>query len=147
MYSVCSFRYVLDSSVRVFISFWVVALVGFFLLYTDTKEHYKNLLRKFPKVTYEPITKIINNQQDVKLRLFTQDEFDVALSRIKNKKSCQSWWNTTRSMENKEIRQYISPILQCSIWLEHNRQMDKRLHQTFPQERWPWNCQELPLLP
>ena len=30
------------------------------------KEHFKNLLRKFPKVTDEPITKIINNQLGIK---------------------------------------------------------------------------------
>ena len=47
------------------------------------KEHFKNLLRKSPKVTGEPITKIINNQQDIKLGQFMQEELDVVLTKIK----------------------------------------------------------------
>ena len=67
------------------------------------KEHFKNLLGKSLKVTDEPITKIINNQLDIKLGEFTQ-KLDVVLTEIKKKhESCRSWWNTTRSMENKEI--------------------------------------------
>ena len=37
------------------------------------KEHFKNLLGKSPKVTDKPITKIINNQLDIKLGQFTQE--------------------------------------------------------------------------
>ena len=38
------------------------------------KEHYKNLLGKPPKATNKPITKMINNQLDIKLEQFTQEE-------------------------------------------------------------------------
>ena len=45
-------------------------------------EHFKNLLGKFPKVTDEPITKIISNQLDIKVGQFMQ-ELDVVLRKIK----------------------------------------------------------------
>ena len=51
------------------------------------KEHFKNLFGKPPKVTNKPITKIINNQQDIKLGQFTRDELDVVLAKIENKKA------------------------------------------------------------
>ena len=47
-------------------------------------KHLKNLLGKSPKVTHKPITKIINNQLDIKLEQFTQ-ELDVVLTKIENK--------------------------------------------------------------
>ena len=40
------------------------------------KKHFKNLLGKSPKVTDRPLTKIINYQQDTKLRQFTP-EFNI----------------------------------------------------------------------
>ena len=53
---------------------------------TDTlekkkKKHLKNLLGMSPQVTNEPIMKIINNQLDIKLGQFTQEELDVVLSK------------------------------------------------------------------
>ena len=51
------------------------------------KEHFKNILENSPKITDEPITKIINDQLDVKLGQFKQEEFDVVLSKIKNRKA------------------------------------------------------------
>ena len=50
------------------------------------QEHFKNLLGKFPKVTDQPIMKIIDNQLDIKLRQFAQEELDVVLKKIKNRK-------------------------------------------------------------
>ena len=50
------------------------------------KEHFKNLLGKSPKVTDKPITKIINNQQDIKPGQFTQEEVDIVLTKINNRK-------------------------------------------------------------
>ena len=38
------------------------------------KENFKNLLGKFPKVTDIPIMKIINNQVNIKLGQFKQEE-------------------------------------------------------------------------
>ena len=40
------------------------------------KQHFENFLGNPPKVTYEPITRIISKQLDVKLRQFTQEELD-----------------------------------------------------------------------
>ena len=51
------------------------------------KEHFKNLLGKSTKFTDEPITKIIDDQLDVKLGQFTQEELDVVLTKIKNRKA------------------------------------------------------------
>ena len=49
------------------------------------KEHFKKLLGKSSKVTDEPITEIINNQLDMKLGQFTQEDLDVVLTKIKNR--------------------------------------------------------------
>ena len=51
------------------------------------KEHFKNLLEKSSKVTDKPIMKIIKSQLDTKLGQFTQEELDVVLTKIKNKKA------------------------------------------------------------
>ena len=46
------------------------------------KQHFKNLLGKSPKVTHEPITRIISKQLDIKLGPFTQEELDSVLRKI-----------------------------------------------------------------
>ena len=51
------------------------------------KQHFENLLRNPPKVTHEPITRIISKQLDIKLGLFTQEELDSVLRKIKNRKA------------------------------------------------------------
>ena len=51
------------------------------------KEYFKNLLGNSFKVTDKPITKIINNQLDIKLGQFAQEEFNVVLSKIKSRKA------------------------------------------------------------
>ena len=51
------------------------------------KDHFKNLLGKSFKVTIEPITKRIDNQQDIKLEQFMQEELDEARRKIKNRKA------------------------------------------------------------
>ena len=50
-------------------------------------DHFKYLQRKSPKVTDETITKIINNQLDIKLGQFTQEELDVVQTKIKSRKA------------------------------------------------------------
>ena len=50
------------------------------------KQHFENLLGNPPKVTHEPITRIISKQLDIKLRPFTQEELDSVLRKIKNRK-------------------------------------------------------------
>ena len=51
------------------------------------KQHFENLLGNPPKVTHEPITRIISKQLDIKLGLFTQEELDSVLRKIKNRKT------------------------------------------------------------
>ena len=50
------------------------------------KQHFKNLLGKSSKVN-EPIVKIISNPLDIKLGQFTQEELDIVLRKIKNRKA------------------------------------------------------------
>ena len=50
-------------------------------------QHFKNLLGNPPKITDEPITRIISKQLDVKLGPFTKEELDSVLRRIKNRKA------------------------------------------------------------
>ena len=51
------------------------------------KEHYKNLLGNFPKITDKPIMKIINSQIDIKLGQFIQEELNVELTKIEMEKA------------------------------------------------------------
>ena len=48
------------------------------------KQHFNYLLRKFPKITNKPTSKIINNQLDI--NQFTQEGLDVALRKLKTGK-------------------------------------------------------------
>ena len=49
------------------------------------KEHFKNLLGNFPIVPDKPITKVMNNQQNIKLGHFNQ-ELNIVLRKFKNRK-------------------------------------------------------------
>ena len=51
------------------------------------KQHFENLLGNPPKVTHEPITRIISKQLDIKLRPLTPEELDSVLRKIKNRKA------------------------------------------------------------
>ena len=51
------------------------------------KQHLENLLGNPPKVTNEPITRIISKQLDIKLGPFTKEELDSVLRKIKNRKA------------------------------------------------------------
>ena len=51
------------------------------------KQHFENLLGNPPKITHEPITRIISKQLDIKLGPFTQEELDSILRKIKNRKA------------------------------------------------------------
>ena len=51
------------------------------------KQHFENLLGNPLKVTHEPITRIISKQLDIKLGPFTQEELDLVLRKIKNRKA------------------------------------------------------------
>ena len=51
------------------------------------KQHYENLLGNPPKVTHEPIARIISKQLYIKVRPFTQVELYSVLRKIKNRKA------------------------------------------------------------
>ena len=51
------------------------------------KQHFENLLGNPPKVTNEPITRIISKQLDIKLGPLTKEELDSVLRKIKNRKA------------------------------------------------------------
>ena len=51
------------------------------------KQHFENLLGNPPKVTHEPIIRIISKQLDIKLGPFTQEELYSVLRKIKNRKA------------------------------------------------------------
>ena len=51
------------------------------------KQHFENLLGNPPKITHEPITRIIIKQLDSKLGPFTQEELDSVLRKIKNREA------------------------------------------------------------
>ena len=53
------------------------------------KQLFENLLGNPPKVTHEPITRIICKQLDIKLGLITEEEFDSVLRKIKNRKAAR----------------------------------------------------------
>ena len=51
------------------------------------KQHFDNLQGNPPKVTHEPITRIISKQLDIKLGPFTLEGLDSVLRKIKNRKA------------------------------------------------------------
>ena len=51
------------------------------------KQYFENLLGNLPKITHEPITRIISKQLDIKLGPFTQEELDSVLRKIKDRKA------------------------------------------------------------
>ena len=75
------------------------------------KQHFENLLGNPPKITHEPITRIISKQLDIKLRPFTQEELDSVLRKIKNTKAAgldeipPGVWKT-RQFDDILLRQY-----------------------------------------
>ena len=75
------------------------------------KQHFENLLGNSPKVTHEPITKIISKQLDIKLGQFTQEELDSVLRKTKSRKSSGAWWNNPRSMEDQAIWRHTTLTL------------------------------------
>ena len=53
------------------------------------KQHFENLLGNPLKFTHEPITRIISKLLDIKLGQFTQEELDLVLRKIKNRKAAK----------------------------------------------------------
>ena len=82
------------------------------------KQHFDNLLGNPPKVTHEPITRIISKQLDIKLRPFTVEELWSALGKIKNRNAVglheipPEVWRTYHSMTyySDSLMQFIIKI-------------------------------------
>ena len=68
------------------------------------KQHFENILGNPPKVTHEPITRIISEQLDIKLGLFTHEELHSVLRKILNSKAAGLDEIPTRSMEDQTIQ-------------------------------------------
>ena len=51
------------------------------------KQHFENLLGNSPKVTHEPITRIISKKLEINLGLLTPEELDSVLRKNKNRKA------------------------------------------------------------
>ena len=64
-----------------------VKVVGLEEILHKRKEHFKNLLGNTPEITDKPIHTIINDELDIKLRQFTEEEPDTVLKKIKIRKA------------------------------------------------------------
>ena len=91
------------------------------------KQYFKNLQGNPPKVTNEPIARIISKQLDIKLGPFTKEELDSVLRRLKNRKAAgldeipPEVWKT---------RQFVDILLRpCNAVYNQNRR-----------ERWMKGC-------
>ena len=84
------------------------------------KQHFENYLET-PKITHEPITRIISKQLDIKLGPFTQGELDSVLRKIKNRKAAGLDEIPPGSMEDQTIRRHTAPTLQRSIQSKSDR--------------------------
>ena len=54
-------------------------------IWLDKPHYFENLHGNPLEVTHEPIMRIISKQLDIKLGLFTQEEFDSVLRKMKNR--------------------------------------------------------------
>ena len=55
--------------------------------FPEWKEHFKNLFENPPEITEKSIQKIVDGQQDIKLKQFMEEELYAVLKKIKNRKS------------------------------------------------------------
>ena len=91
------------------------------------KQHFENLHGNPPKVTYEPITRIICKQLDIKLGQFMQEELDSVLRKIKNRKTARFDEIPPEVWKTREFRDILLRHCNGNI-IKINRQMDKRMH-------------------
>ena len=89
------------------------------------KQHFDDLLGNPPKVTHEPITRIVSEQLDIKLVSLTLEELDSVVRKIKNRKAAGAWWNSPRSMEDQTIRWHTASdtVMQFIIKMRWDRWM------------------------
>ena len=86
------------------------------------KQHFENLLGNPPKVTHEPITRIISKQLGIKLGLFTLEELDSVLRKIKNRKAAGP---EEIPLEEWKIRQFDDILLQYCNAVYNQNLIDK----------------------
>ena len=91
------------------------------------KQHFQNLLGNPPKVTHEPIKRIISKQIDIKLGPFTTEELDSVLRKIKNRKAAEL---DEIPLEVRKTRQFDDILLRhCNAVYNQN-----------PIDRWMKGC-------
>ena len=107
------------------------------------EQHFEHLLRNPPKVTHEPITRIISKQLDIKLGPFTQEELDSVLRKIKNRKAAGLDEITPEVWKTRQFDDIL--LRQCNAVYNQNpidRWM-KGCIRPFPKKGWPQISQEL----
>ena len=86
------------------------------------EQHFKNLLGSPPKITDEPITKIISKQLDIKLGPFTKEELDSVLKKKLKIGKLQGWTRSPPPQEVWKTRQFDDILLrQCNAVYSQNR--------------------------
>ena len=102
------------------------------------KHHFENFLGNPPKITHEPITRIISKQLDIKLGPFTQEELDSVLRKIKNRKAAgldeipPEVWKT---------RQFDDILLRhCNAVYNQNPIDCNAVYNQNPIDRWMKGC-------
>ena len=86
------------------------------------KQHFEDLLGNPPKITHEPITRIISKQLDIKLGPFTQEELDSVLRKIKNRKAA---WLDEVPPEVWKTRQFDDILLRHCNAVYNQNPIDK----------------------
>ena len=101
---------------------------------THVEKFFQNLLGRSPKVKDKHFIKIFNNQLDIKLGHFTQEELDVVLKLLKTRKLpvLMKYHQKYGTQGNSTI--YCSDTVTAVYNQNTIRRMDKRLYPPFPHE-------------
>ena len=83
------------------------------------EQHFKNLIGSLPKITDEPITRIISKQLDIKLGPFTKEELDSVLKKIKNRKAAELDEIPPEVWKTRQFDDILLP--QCNAVYSQNR--------------------------
>ena len=79
------------------------------------KQHFENILGNPPKVTHEPITRIVSKQLDIKLGAFAQEELDSVLRKIKDRKAAGLHEIPPEVWKTRQFDDILPATLQCSL--------------------------------
>ena len=93
-----------------------------------------------PKITDKPTNRIINNQLDIKLEQFTDEELDAVLKKIKIRKAVGLDEISQKHERQRKLMTYF--FNDATLLINKMQEMDKRLHPPLSQERWPRNHYE-----